>query len=294
MPDTTATTVASPMRRLPMKTAHRALALVTLLWTATAHAQSPDLPRPSPTASVTQRVGLTDVTVEYSSPGVKGRTIWGELVPYDELWRLGANAATKITFSKDVKVGGQAVPAGSYSLFAVPTKADWTWVLSKQVGLGGTQGYDKAQDQARVPGKTAQIPKRERMSFVFADTTDDATSLDLEWDTLRVTLPITADTAAHAAASVATATKDAARTQANAARWLLDGGKELDRALELSTASVAVDPTWYGLWIHAQILAKKGQKKEALAAAQRAYDLGKKAEYFFWEDQVKKALEEWK
>lgn len=281
-----------------MRSAHRAsaVALVTLLWLGgTALAQQPDLPRPSPNATVSQRVGLTDVTVEYSSPGVKDRTIWGELVPFDELWRLGANAATKITFSRDVKVAGQAVPAGSYSLFAIPKKgADWTLVISTQVGLGGTNGYDQAKDLARVQVKTSAIPKRERMIFTFADSTDDAASLDLEWDTLRVSIPIATDTAAHSAASVATALTDAARTQANAARWMLDQGKDMDRALELSGASVAVDPTWYGVWIHAQILAKKGKKKEALAAAQRAYDLGKKADYFFWEDQVKKALEDWK
>lgn len=96
--------------------------LAVLLAAIPAFAQQLELPRPSPSAKITQTVGLTDVTVEYSSPGVKGRTIWGQLVPYDQVWRAGANATTKITFSKDVIVGSTPVKAGSYALFFIPGK----------------------------------------------------------------------------------------------------------------------------------------------------------------------------
>lgn len=259
-----------------------------------AGAQQPDLPRPSPTAKVSQRVGLTDVSVEYSSPGVKDRVIWGELVPWDELWRTGANAATKLTVSQDVKVGGKPVPAGTYSLFMIPKKdGDWTVVINQDPNLGGTRGYDEKKDVARIQAKTEAIPKRERMTFLFADTTDDATSLDLEWDEVRVRVPIQMDTAAQADASVDAAVRDAARTQANAARWLLEQKKDLDRALKLVEASMATDPSWYAAWIQAQILKEKGEDEKALASAKQAYDLGKKADFFFWEDQVKKAIAEW-
>lgn len=258
-------------------------------------AQQPEVPRPSPSASVSQRVGLTDVAVEYSSPGVKGRPIWGELVPYGELWRTGANAATKLTVSRAVKIGGKDLPAGSYSLFTIPAKeGDWTVVLNADTKLGGTRGYDTAKDVARFEAKTSTIPKRERMTFVFANTTDDATSLDLEWDTLRLSVPITTDTATHAAASVGDAVKAAAAANASAARWMLDQGKDLERALTLVEASLAADETWFATWIKAQLLEKTGKRQEARAAAQQAWDLGKKAEFFFYEDQVKKALEDWK
>jgi hypothetical protein len=274
-----------------------AIAAVTLLLLAgTALAQQPDLPRPSPNASASQRVGLTDVTVEYSSPAVKGRTIWGELVPYGEMWRTGANAATKVTFSRDVKVGGKDVPAGTYSLFTIPKKdGAWTVILNKDAKLGGTRGYEEAKDQARFDVTPETMKEaRERMTFVFADTTDDATSLDLEWGTLRLPLAITADTSKQTVESVDKAVADAARTHANAARWLLEQNKDLDRALQLVDASLAIDNSWYAKWVKAQIQAKQGKKKEALATAKEAYELGKKADYFFWEAEVKKAIEEWK
>src|SRR6187431_3228823 len=90
------------------------------------------LPRTSQKAQVMQTVGLTDVTITYSRPGVKGRTIWGDLVPYDKVWRTGANEATAITFSTDVKVNGQPLAAGTYSLHTIPTKNDWTVIFNKK------------------------------------------------------------------------------------------------------------------------------------------------------------------
>src|SRR5437763_17077101 len=91
-----------------------------------------DLPRPSPFAKVTQTVGYTDITVDYSSPGVKGRKIWGNVVPYDKLWRAGANLATKVTFSRDVTFAGKPVAAGTYAFFLIPTKGAWTVILNKK------------------------------------------------------------------------------------------------------------------------------------------------------------------
>src|SRR4051812_27534598 len=116
-----------------------AAALLTLLLAASPARADLDLPRPSPFAKVSQTVGLTDITVDYSSPGVKGRKIWGGLVPYDQMWRAGANTATKVTFSKDVTFAGKPVPAGSYSFFLVPGKSEWTVVLNKKADQGGTR-----------------------------------------------------------------------------------------------------------------------------------------------------------
>src|SRR6185436_13694063 len=126
-----------------------ALALVI---TASAMAQV-RTPRPSPNATLTQSVGLTDITIKYSRPGVKGRTIWGGLVPYDAVWRTGANEATTITFSDDVTVGGTKVPKGTYALFTVPGRDTWDVVLNKQGEQWGAFSYDKTQDIARVTVK---------------------------------------------------------------------------------------------------------------------------------------------
>ncbi|HET9299398.1 MAG TPA: DUF2911 domain-containing protein, partial [Candidatus Polarisedimenticolaceae bacterium] len=117
---------------------------------APAVAQTLEVPAPSPKAKIEQRVGVTDFSVEYSSPGVKGRSIWGSLVPYGELWRTGANAATKLTASKDFTFGDKSVPAGTYSLFTIPGASSWTVILNKKADLGGTNGYDEKEDAARI------------------------------------------------------------------------------------------------------------------------------------------------
>ena len=110
---------------------------------APAFAQTPapkvEFPSPSPACTIKQRVGLTDIEVVYSRPGIKGRQIFGSLVPYDKVWRTGANNATKITFSTPVKLNGQDVAAGSYALYTIPGEDEWTIILNKGVGKSGTQ-----------------------------------------------------------------------------------------------------------------------------------------------------------
>ncbi len=149
-------------------------------------------PRPSPAAKVEQQIGTALVTVEYSSPGVKKRKIWGDLVPEGKLWRTGANASTKITFSKDATFGGKPVPAGSYSILSIPTGKSWTVILNKNTGLGANVDQRKPdQDVAQVTVAPKASPFRERLTFLFSDTTDDSANLDLEWEKVRVSIPIT-------------------------------------------------------------------------------------------------------
>src|SRR4029079_600818 len=126
----------------PMRNLFAALALLAA---GAARAQQVDLPRPSPNARIWQQVGLTEITIEYSSPAVRGRKIWGGLVPYGEVWRAGANAATKLTFSKDVVINNTPVPAGDYAFFVIPQKAPaaWTVILSSGVKQWGSMQYKK-------------------------------------------------------------------------------------------------------------------------------------------------------
>ncbi|MEY3012402.1 MAG: hypothetical protein RIT45_1137 [Pseudomonadota bacterium] len=253
------------------------------------------LPAPSPAAKVGQRVGLTDIDVEYSSPGVKGRKIWGALVPFDKPWRTGANRATKITFSNDVEFGGQKVTAGSYAIVSIPGKKGWTIALNRNLGLwsGGTP-YDAKEDVVRVPAKTSAGPMRERMIFTFTDTTDDSTSLDLEWEKLRVSVAIKVDTAAHAQASIDKAIDGSWRPHALAARYLSSVKKDHKTALRLADISLAIETTWFNSWIKAEILAASGDKAQARKFAQQAFDLGSKDPNFFYRERVEKALKEWK
>jgi hypothetical protein len=173
-----------------------ALASTLLLSGAATQAQTPAptqelKPRPSPAAKVSQQIGNTMVDVEYSSPAVKKRKIWGELVPEGKLWRTGANASTKVTFSKEVTIGGKAVPAGTYALLTIPTPKSWTVILNKDTTIGGNMDkYKQDQDVVRFTVTPKSGPARERLTFIFSDVTDDAGNLDLEWEKVKVSIPI--------------------------------------------------------------------------------------------------------
>lgn len=252
------------------------------------------LPAPSPAAKVSQAVGVSEISVEYSSPGVKGRKIWGELVPNDKAWRSGANVATKITFSHPVTFGDKAVPAGSYAIVSLPSQKGWKVMLNTDLGLWrGGAPYDASKDVASVSATTTAIPARERLTYLFSDTTDTGTRLDLEWEKLRVSVPITVDTAAFVKANIAQAEKNAASMHMSAASYLADT-KDHAAALKHADAAVAATPTWYAHWNRADVLSQMGKYAEARKAAQTAWDLGQKDKNFFARDQVAQALAEWK
>jgi hypothetical protein len=254
-----------------------------------------DLPRPSPFAKVVQTVGLTDITVDYSSPGVKGRKIWGAVVPYDQLWRAGANNPTKITFSRDVTVADKPVPAGTYAFFVIPSKGAWTVILNKKVDQAGTgRDYKQADDLVRVQLTPKPAPFRERLAYLVTDFTDDKASLDLEWEKLRLAIPIAVQTSAQALANINSAVDGAWRTYANAARYMLETKKDYDTGMKYVDQSLALKEDWYNVWIKAELQAAKGNTKDARATGDRAYELGKKSDGFFLEGEVKKTLEEWK
>lgn len=264
-----------------------------LLVTSRASAQL-DLPRPSPSAKVSQVIGLTEISVDYSSPAVKGRKIWGGVVPYDQMWRTGANQATKITFSRDVTFGDKAVPAGTYALFTIPTQGAWTVILNKKAEQGGTgRDYKADLDLVRFQVHPKAAPFRERMAFLFSDFNDDKGLLDLEWEKLRLSIPIKASTEEQSLANIAKAIDGAWRTYANAARYMLDTKKDYATGLKYIDQSLALKEDWFNLWIKASLLAATGKNKEAIAMGEKAYALGQKADFFFLEPEIKKTLAEW-
>jgi hypothetical protein len=254
-----------------------------------------DLPRPSPFAKVVQTVGLTDITVDYSSPGVKGRKIWGSVVPYDQMWRAGANNPTKVTFSRDVSFADKPVPAGTYAFFVIPTKGAWTVILNKKPDQAGTgRDYKQADDLLRVQVTPKPAPFRERLAYLVTDFTDDKASLDLEWEKLRLAIPIAVQTSAQALANINSTVDGTWRTYANAARYLLESKKDYDTGMKYVDQSLALREDWYNVWIKAELQAAKGNTKDARATGEHAYELGKKSDGFFLESEVKKTLEAWK
>ena len=264
-----------------------------LVFAAPAAAQTIDLPRPSPNAKVSQMVGLTEVALEYSSPAVRGRKIWGGLVPYGKLWRMGANAATKLTVSKDVTIGGTPVPAGAYSLHTIPGQQSWTVIVNKNP-TAQTREYKPELDVVRLTVKPKAMGARERLVFVFADTTESATSLDLEWAGQRVSIPIKAHTDEQVAATLKDLEGGLWRMDTAAARYLFESKKDYDRAMKFVDRSLSLKEEWLNSWTKAQILAAKGQRPAACPYALKARALGEKAPYFFFADEVKKAIADWK
>lgn len=277
----------------------RALTFVT--FAAAAAALSPvlsqtlEVPAPSAKAKVEQRVGITDFSVDYSSPAMRGRKIFGGLLPYDKLWRTGANASTKLTASRDFTLGETSVPKGTYSVFSIPGASTWTIILNKIADASADQ-YDAKNDAARVTVKPETIPPRERMTFLFVDTTDATTRLDLEWENVRVSVPIKVDTQAQVMAGIDEALAESWRPSYQAGRYVVESGGNLDTALQYLDTSIGIKSTWWNNWWRAQALAKKGRTAEAIAAGEKALQLGKGNETFeqFFKADVQKTVDGWK
>ena len=268
-----------------------ALTVAMLLPLSAAAQDGPELPQPSPKAMVMQRVGLTDITVTYSSPAKRKRKVFGKLVPYGKLWRTGANMATKIEFSGDVTFGGTKVPAGAYAVFSIPTRKGWTIILNKNTDQGGTGSYDEKLDAARIKRKAKWVPPRERMTFMFSDTTNNTTKLQLEWDRLRVSIPIEVDTASQVEKNIERATSRTWLPDIRAANYILDNGGDVKTALAHADKSVAIKSTWYNNWNRARILEKMGNKADAKAAVETALSLGDDGPGFkFYQTQMQDAL----
>lgn len=269
------------------------VSMAALLVSTPAFAQELALPALSPSAEVSQQVGVVDLTVSYSSPGKRGRTVWGELVPYGEMWRTGANMATTLEVTGDVKVGGKDVPAGKYAVFTIPGENEWTVVLNKNPNQGGTGKYDEALDLVRVKVKPEAGADRERLTFLFSDTDADSTRLDLEWAGVRVGVPVEVDTAGMVNANIERYTGSVGDGLADAARYRAEHG-DLAAALTLIDASMALEQTWYNTWLKADFLHQQGEAKSAYKYALTAKELGDASESFFWKARVEKALAEWK
>jgi tetratricopeptide (TPR) repeat protein len=253
-----------------------------------------ELPRESPVGRVSQQVGLTEISVEYGSPAVHGRKIWGGLVPYDQLWSMGSYQATKVRFSRAVVIGDKPVPAGTYALFAIPGKAQWTLVFNRNAEqLGSGRDYRPDQDVARLKLKPRTAPHREHLAFAIPEFSDDGATLELSWDRLALSIPIRVDTTKEVLNSIS-ALDNTWHAYANAARYMLETTKDYDAGLRYVDQSLALKQDWYNVWIKALLLAAKGSYKEARAAAEQALELGQNSgEALFPEAEIRKAAADW-
>jgi hypothetical protein len=260
-----------------MRLVLRTAAVLAATLTTVAAAQQVDFPRPSPNASISQLVGITDIELHYSRPGVKGRAIWGGLVPYDQVWRTGANENTTIRFSTAVKVEGHELPAGTYGLQTIPTAGDWTLILSKDADEWGAFDYKPEHDAMRATVKTRPGNRfEERMGFRFEDLTDESVTVVLAWEKLEVPFKVEIDTKALVTAKA----KETIRWQTGyqAANWCIQNDTCLDEAQTWLDSSLALQQNFNNLRAQALLRAKKGDPKGAVAAAEKALAAGKTAQ----------------
>lgn len=257
-----------------------------------------DVPRPSPFSTVSQVVGFTDVTIEYSRPGVKGRTIFGELVQYDKIWRTGANAATKITFSEDVTIDGNAVPAGSYSIFTKPGTEKWLVAFNSDA-TASTGQYDATKNVASFSAVPKTLPNTvETLTFSFDNVTDSSTVVTLSWEKTAISFTISTKVDAKVMAQIDKALAGVdPMTYYQAARYYLETGRDLKKAetwMKTAVDGLADSPRFWVLRQYALILAANGKYKEAIEVAQQSIEYAKKNKNDDYVNMNSASINEWK
>ncbi len=265
-----------------MKNALLATLLLTgLTWSSNAQIT---IPQPSPAGSVSSKVGLTDVTIDYFRPKVKGRKIFGEgsdfLEPYGKIWRSGANAGSMLTLSTDIKMAGTDVKAGKYLIFSIPGKDEWQFMLYSDLKLGGNvAGYNKANEVLRTSVKPVKLSNSvETLTFNISDISEDNASanIELSWADVSIKVPFTVSFDEKVMKEIAEKTKVNPGNYLAAANYYFTAGKDLNQALEwidmyLSTGDNSKQ--FWNLHLKARILAKMGNKKLAVETAEKSKEL---------------------
>lgn len=267
--------------------------LLTIFFVIETAAQQIVTPRPSPDAAVTQMVGVTKISIDYSSPGVKGRTIWGDLVPYGEIWRTGANELTTITFDDAVKINGTELEAGTYGIHTIPNLTEWDVIFSKDAKVDGPSGFNTDKEILRLKVKPEDHHFMERMTFLFTNVTENSANVNLVWEKLKVSFSIETNT------NELTLTK--AREQLSwapsfqAAQYCLTNNVNLEEGLKWIEASCLLNEVYWNTRVKAQLLAKLGNKTEAIATMEKAIALGNEMQNPPFDfDNMKAMLSEWK
>ncbi|MGH9905361.1 MAG: DUF2911 domain-containing protein [Pyrinomonadaceae bacterium] len=294
-----------------MKTLKSILPCLTVLLTFSsyslnANAQSLRLPRPSQKASVMQTVGVTDITIVYHRPGVKGRKIWGDppsgaasgtatlddartrakdavIVPFGHVWRTGANEATLFEVTDNVLINGQPLAAGRYSLHTLPTKDEWTVIFNSDAGQWGSFRYDEKKDVLRVKAKPEMVAdNQEWLMYSFDPVTENSAQVNIRWERLRV--PFTVEVKdvktlalEKARAAIAAAKPDDFQTRAQAASFALQNKINTEEAMQWLEQSIKIRETLGNLGLKARTLAEQGKTAEAVTVGEKAVQVGKAA-----------------
>ncbi|WP_424521566.1 DUF2911 domain-containing protein [Rubrivirga sp.] len=256
----------------------RPLVLAAALLAAPAFAQTQlATPRASPYAEVSQTVGLTDLEVAYHRPAVNGRRVWGDLVPYGEVWRAGANENTVFETSTDILIEGQMLPGGRYGLHMIPREDEWTVMFSTTSSAWGSYSYDPSEDAVRVDVTPRASALTERLSYHFDDPSDTSTTLVLAWADLEVPISITVDTPRIVLANMETELRGLAgffwQGWDQAARYALDNDVRLEDATSWAERSREISPTFGNTMTLANLLEATGDFDGATSMRDEAFTL---------------------
>lgn len=272
------------------------IALAVLSIKATAQIS---VPAPSPLSTIDQKVGLTDLSITYSRPGVKERKIFGELVPFGEMWRLGANASTKLKTSSDIEIEGHDVPAGEYALYAIPNADKWTIIIHKNTSYWGTGGdkYTADEDLVRfdVKPNTKYPLSVETMTFAFTDITTDGCNIEFTWENTQVKLAVKTNVDDQVMKEINMKMKGvSAATYFQSARYYYENDKDIAMAYEWINLALKENEKFWMVRVKALIEAKMGIYDKAIATATHSMELAEEAGNKDYVRLNEKSIEEWK
>ena len=279
-----------------MKKLFTLLLVLTVSFTVNAQIE---IPQPSPLQKIEQKVGLTDVTLEYSRPSMKGRTIFGDLVPHGKLWRTGANKNTTVTFSTDVTIGGKAVKAGTYAIFTKPNANNWEVLFYSDANNWGTpQNWDESKVAASVTAEVYELPMDiETFTISFDDLTNDSAVIGIMWEKTYVGVKFEVPTdKAVTAAITKVMNGPSADDYYASARYFLESGKDINQAVVWMDKAVEMtkdNPRFWWLRQQSLIKAKAGDKKGAIKAAKASLEGAEKAGNADYIKMNKDSLKEW-
>jgi tetratricopeptide (TPR) repeat protein len=277
-----------------------AFSAAMLVGTSTVQAQI-EIPAASPAATVTQKVGLTDVSVSYSRPSLRGRTVGKDVAIYGEMWRTGANSPTLIKFTDDITIQGNKVPAGEYVLMSIPAQNEWTVILHKNKELWGNNDakYDQANDQLRFTVKPQTNPRAiESFTINFANLKSNSADVELLWGKEIASFTITTDVDSKVMAQiqekVVNSKEVSPNTYAAAASYYMSANKDMKQALDWMKKANAKDAKFWNLHAQAKIQANLKDYKGAIKTAEQSIELAKKANNPEYVRMNEQAIAEWK
>ncbi len=260
--------------------------------------QSADMPRPSPKASVSQTIGVTEIAIHYSRPSARERKVFGALIPFNKVWRTGANEATTISFQHNAKFCGQDIQAGTYSLFTIPGEEKWTIILNREAHQFGAYNYNSKLDVLRAEVESTSAPFMEMFTIQFSEVSINSGSIQLQWENTAVNIPISLDTDQLTVQAFETAMEEITEfwyTYSAAAHYYYQQKGDAEKAIEYLDKAIALEAPNPSPWmLKSQILAKQGQFEAAIEVAKQALKVSQTNEEFHFEvEENQEKIKKW-